>query len=77
MLLSAFGQALLRMTYDQFLILAIGCMGVLLVFLIRHIIRDEPTVPSPRRLKRKSSSNVGTEGLPPMGDSDSGGDGGD
>jgi hypothetical protein len=62
------------MTYDHFLMVAMGCMSVLLVFFIRHIIRDEPTAPSPRRLKRKSSSIVGTEGLPPMGDSDGDGD---
>lgn len=35
---------------------------------------NKPSKASPRRLKGKSSSNVGTDGLPPMGDSDSGSD---
>ncbi len=65
------------MTYNQFLMVAIGFMVLLFVFMICKIIRDQPTAPLPRRLKSKSSSGVGTDVVMPMADSDSGGDGGD
>lgn len=65
------------MTYDQFLILASVCMLSLFGYLIYRLANEKPSKASPRRLKGKSSSNVGTDGLPPMGDSDSGSDGGD
>jgi hypothetical protein len=65
------------MTYDQFLILASVCILSLFGYLIYRLANEKPSKASPRRLKGKSSSNVGTDGLPPMGDSDSGSDGGD
>jgi hypothetical protein len=67
------------MTYDQFLILASVCILSLFGYLIYRLANEKPSKAPPRRLKGKSSSNVGTDGLPPMGDSDSdsGSDGGD